>query len=123
MAKLNPIPETLKLNELAEVLNVHPRTVLRHVKGDMGAYWAKGYNPDICVDDLVLSMGANLPALIRALEGKDELLTPRQASEYLIVPHRTFSFRKYKAAVRIGKTVRYSSIDIANEHIDKHLKM
>jgi len=123
MVKVKDTPKTLKLDDLARALSVHPRTVLRHVKNNVGAYWAKGYNPDVSVDDLVVNMGANIPALLRALDGTDELLNPKQAAEYLQVPLRTFSFRKYEAAVRIGKTVRYSSIDIANEHIDKYLKM
>lgn len=123
MEEIKHIPQTMKLNDIAEIFRVHPRTILRHIKHDDKAYWVKGYNPDIYTSILIETMSVEPHVLVRIINGTDELLTPTEASKFLQIAHRTFSFRKYGAAIRAAKTVRYSSIDIANEHIDKYLKM
>ncbi len=110
----------IKLDDVAKLLKVHPRTVLRGVANKVNTYWAEDHNPEVGLGKVAKAFGTDLKALIKALKDRDEFLTPAQAANFLDVPISTFRHRKYKAEIRRGNVVRYSRSDVINEHLRKH---
>jgi len=110
------------LNELADVLKVHPRTVLRALSGKENTYWASDHNPSIEVVDVALAYDIELDVLQRVLKGRDHLLTSPEAAAHISfiqdknVPLRTFRYRKYPTAIRTTGVVRYSKLAIGEYH-------
>lgn len=111
-----------KLNKVAAVLKVHPRTVLRAITGDVNAYWAEGHNPDVDLEEVCIAFDMDTKVLRRCLRNSDTLLTPQEAaSKILKIPLRTFRHRKYPKAGSRGQIfVRYSQHEILNYHLKYH---
>jgi hypothetical protein len=96
--------------------------VLRAVFLVDNPYWTEDFNPSVDMIDVALAFNADPHVLDRVLDGKDELFKPAQALRYLeytygdyIVP-RTLRNRNYPRAVKLGRIVRYSRIDLAAYH-------
>lgn len=106
--------DRVSLSAIAAAMQVHPRTVLRAVSGDKNAYWAEGYDPEVSVAEVALAFGADERILHWTLQGKDKLLKPIEAAQRFGIQPRTFRYRGYPAAVRLGGVVRYSRYEIAN---------
>ena len=113
----------LELNEVSDVMRVHPRTVLRALENDVNAYWAEGYNPIVKIEKLLKPFDMDYIVFHRVLKQQDEFLKPKEASKYLNLAHRTFVYRKYNAAIRRGGIVRFSKYEIINENLDKHINL
>jgi len=113
----------LELNEVSFVMRVHPRTILRALEDDINAYWAEGHNPMVKIEKLLKPFDMDYAVFHKVLKQRDELLKPKEASKYLNLAHRTFVYRKYKAAIRRGGIVRFSKSEIINENLDKYIKL
>jgi len=113
----------LELDELSDIMGVHPRTILRAIEDDTNAYWAEGHNPHVKVDKVLKAFDMEYDIFHRAYKGKDRYFKPTEASKYLNLPHRTFVYRKYKAAIRKGGIVRFSRQSIINENVNDYLKL
>lgn len=96
---------TTTLNELAEVLKCHPRTILRAITRKKNPYWVEGYDPNFWETHLAF---LDISSIRQILNGKDEFLKPAEAAKYLNIHPRTFRYRKYIPTIRFGKIVRYS---------------
>jgi hypothetical protein len=113
-----------RLSDIAKALEVHPRTVLRAVLRRTNPYWTEDFDPHVDMIDVALSFDANPHVLNRVMDGKDDLFTPAQAIQYLadtygdhIVP-RTLRNRDYPKAVKLGRIVRYSRIELSEYHFN-----
>lgn len=113
----------LELDQVSNVMGVHPRTILRALENDINAYWAEGYNPMIKLEKLLKPFNMDYNTFHRVYKQQDEFLKPKEASKYLNIAHRTFVYRKYKAAIRRGGIVRFSKYEIINENLDKHMNL
>ena len=105
----------LKLEKAAEVINCHPRTILRAMTGEPNPYWAEGHNPEVSLQELAQAFGCKLSVMKRCLENRDEFLKPMKACELLRVVPRTFRYRRYVPAIRKNRIVRYSELDLKKE--------
>lgn len=106
------------LGYVAAVLRVHPRTLLRHVTGEVNPYWVPGYEDEVTVDpDRVARALLVSPRVLReALEGRGRLLTTEEMALVLDVPRRTFEYRGYPATIRRPGLVRYHEPQVQRYH-------
>jgi hypothetical protein len=98
---------TITLNEAANKIQAHPRTILRAISGEPNPYWTDDHNPDISIVELAKAYECNIGIMQRVIDGRDMFLTPSQAASMLKIPDRTFRYRKYRS-IRHGGIVRYS---------------
>ncbi len=113
-----PLPQTMRLNPLSKILILHPRTVLRILAGTVNTSWCEDDNRQISIDRIVVILKIeNVISFARILHGKDFLMTGDQAPEYVDVQPRTFRYRGYTPLFRRPKIVRYSALDLVNEHV------
>jgi len=109
---------SMKLNEFAKVLTVHPRTVLRAMTGEENPYWTPDFDPSFAMNDFYEAYSIDAKVFRRVwLSGTDILLKPVDAAIFLKLPARTFRYQKYHAAIRIGGVVRYSRKSLINEKL------
>lgn len=104
------------LNEIAGVLQIHPRTVLRHMTNDPNIYWTEDFNPSIKVSAVAESFQCDAVHITRALNDRDAIFTPKEAAKFLDLLPRTFRNHDYTPIIRQGHVVRYSRVALANEH-------
>jgi hypothetical protein len=107
------------LENLADALQVHPRTILRAVENNPAAYWVEGYHVRLNIDEVARAFNGPPRYLRWALDGTDQLITQTQAAEELGIPGRTFRYRHYKVAYKRGGIVRFSRRDLLTEHYAK----
>lgn len=113
-----------RLSEIAKALAVHPRTVLRAVLRCDNPYWTEDFDPHVDMIDVALSFAANPHVLTRVMDNKDELFTPAQALKFLEdtygdhIVERTLRNRDYPKAVKLGRIVRYSRIELSAYHFE-----
>jgi hypothetical protein len=116
----------LMLVDVAEVLGVHPRTVLRYASGDGNAYWAPGYNLEVDIIQIAKGFKSEPEHFIkvvgRTMRGKDSILPPTEMAGMIGVPLRTFRYRKYPALIHTGQIVRFSQYDTINHHLENFKK-
>ena len=112
---------TIELNEVANILKIHPRTVLRALSNEVNTYWAIGYTENIDIDDISDVFGFDPVYIRRAKKKRDEFFKPTEAADFIDVPSRTFRYRKYPALIRRGGIVRYSRKDVTTYHINTYL--
>ena len=102
------IGKTAKLNLVATALKLHPRSVLRRVKGRENPYWTPRYNCVLDLCEVSRACNVDLEILQKAIVTRGEcLLTQAEAAELLNIHPRTFRWRKYEPIVAFGKTRRY----------------
>lgn len=101
---------THDLNAVAAAMQVHPRTVLRRVTGEMNTYWGPGYNPDVSLSKVAEAYGVEEQVLQDALDYVDVILTPNEAAD--LVGRSVRALRRsphlYPPAVKTAGVVRYS---------------
>ena len=96
--------QTVKLEEAAKAFGVHPRTILRAIKGAHNTYWYEDSNSDdIEIADIARAYGTTPKALVAVFEGRDSLLLADEAAEVLSMAARTF--RKHLKDRRNAKEV------------------
>ena len=126
MAKRKTVDPNIELDEVAKILSVHARTVLRYINDDVNVYWAPGHNPTVSLDDVAEGFGEMsaifTPIIDRVRRGKDAIMKPADIAGYLEVPLRTFRHRKYPPLIHCGSIVRYSRFDTVNYHIENFTK-
>lgn len=110
---------TVTLDQVAEAVDVHPRTILRYVMNDRNTYWAEDHNPEFPLERVAKALGCRADIMKHVLRGSDEFMKPDDAAEELGLPPRTFRHRGYTPAFRAGRVVRYSRSKLINEHFAK----
>ncbi len=83
--------QNVTLERVAEVFSVHPRTILRALKGKHNTYWFEDINEDLySIEDIAKVYGMTTPHLVAVIEGRDKLLRADEAAEDLGIAARTF---------------------------------
>lgn len=83
--------QNVKLERVADVFSVHPRTIMRALEGDHNTYWTEDINEDLySIADIATVYGMTTPALVAVIEGRDELLRADEAAKELGMAARTF---------------------------------
>lgn len=111
-------PATIKLNRAAKIFGVHPRTLLRHVEGDVTAYWVPSrggvvYDPPLDIDALCDALDMDPAILRRVQRGTDELMKPPAMAKYLGLKIATFRYHSPPPVIKFKNLVRYSRKDTA----------
>jgi hypothetical protein len=99
----------MQLNKVAEILRVHPRTILRALTRERNPYWAPAYDPEVRLAEVAVAFGCK-PNTLRAIckEGIP-LFTQKEAAAYTKIPQRTFRSRGYNPALYLNdKIYRYT---------------
>ena len=105
---------SVPLNRMAEVMKVHPRTILRYLHSDRNYAWDDMENPEVGVESVAEAFECDPKTLSSALAGTDELIKPADAAKEVGVIHmRSFWKQNHKPAIRIGRVTRYSRLTIA----------
>jgi len=100
------IDDKLSLNHIAELFQVHPRTILRAVEQDVNAYWADDHNPAVSIKELADAYGCKPQIIIRLAENRDSLLNASEAAKMMKIRPRTFR-RNRPRCLRSGGIVRF----------------
>lgn len=108
---------TIKLNNFADLIDVHPRTVLRALYGKTNVYWAEGHNPDLIYADINTAFNLNTKVVDGLVQKKDRALAIRDAAKLVNTRVRVFRYRNFPKMIKVRGVVRYS----ANGVIDYHL--
>lgn len=100
------------VSRLAEVLGVHPRTILRAITGNPTEYWVPSHNPRIRLSDVTRVYQVSVIALRGLLDGADKALTPDAAAFVMDISKRTLRNTKDYLPLVIGAGfLRFSNID------------
>ena len=108
--------EHVKLNYFADLIKVHPRTVLRVYTGEENPNWDEDFDPLLDLQALLAAYGVDPDRYSLLARGRDELVTRDQLkAAHCIKTDNTFYKRKYPKTIDKGRTVRYS-LRICGEH-------
>ena len=118
--------QNVKLERVAEVFSVHPRTILRALEGDHNTYWFEDINEDLYpIMDIALAYGMETYALVAVIEGRDKLLRADEAAKELSMAARTFRKHLNRSGVaekwgraKYGNITRYLQSKIISAAID-----
>jgi hypothetical protein len=114
--------KNMKLDDIAKIMDTHPRTILRAVTGEENPYWATGHNPDQNLDEFFEVYNIDPKDFARVVNKKDVFLKPKDAASFLNISPRTFRYRNFKAAARYNGVVRYSRKSLITEKIKREVK-
>ena len=112
---MNEPLRTIPLNKAADIFSVHPRTILRAIiSTDPGAneeekknpYWADDHNPKVYLTDIAIAFGCKENILVRMIEGRDSLITPKEAASILGIGTRSLR-RQRPRCLKCRGTVRF----------------
>lgn len=106
----------IRLSSIAEALKLHPRTVLRHMEDESNPYWTEDHNPELNLLEIAEIFGCSHEFLIRILKCRDDAFKEKEAAKFLSISPRVFRRRGYTPVIRKSRIVRYSRMDLANEH-------
>lgn len=108
--------ETVTLNFFADLIKVHPRTVLRVYTGEQNPNWDEDYDPLLDLSALLSVYELDRKRYDLLVKGRDQLVKKEQLkAAHCIKTDNTFYKRKYPKAIDKGKTVRYS-LRVCGEH-------
>lgn len=111
--------ETMTLDDIAKMMQCHPRTVLRAVERVSNPYWTDDHNPSIKLTDLAEAYGCKALTFERVLKGQETIMTSKEAAEVLGIQPRTFRRKRPNRCLRSGGIVRFESTVINGMKFDK----
>lgn len=109
------------LNQYAERLKVHPRTIIRALAGKENVYWAEGFDYEIGVEDVATAFSCEVKLLQKVMQGKDEFFSQKELCQPGLadISPRLFRYRKYKPSLHLGRIKRFSRVEFLNQHLVK----
>ena len=110
---------TMILDDWAELLRVHPRTMLRHIKREKNPYWVPNFNPRYSLQDIAEALECDPKILLHAIEGRDILLKIPEVLQDLNIGIDTLYYRKYEPQIAIGGVRRYSKVLTHRDHLER----
>ena len=117
--------QTVTLEEAALAFRVHPRTILRALKGKHNTYWYEDSNSEPqSIAVIAEAYGTKDYALVAVFEGRDVLLRADEAAKELGMAARTFRKHLNKGMgtkwgkIGHGGITRYLQSKILNSAID-----
>lgn len=109
----------MKLNEVADKLRVHPRTILRALLRDSNAYWAPGYDPIVRLSEVAVCFNTSPNKLRQIMHDGVSLYTQKEAAKYVKLPVRTFRWKAYAPALYLNdKIYRYTEDQLDRIRLD-----
>lgn len=83
--------QTVTLGKAALAFRVHPRTILRALKGEHNTYWYEDSDTELVnIAEIAHTYGTTTAHLVAVMEKRDSLLRADEASEVLGMAARTF---------------------------------
>ena len=83
--------QTVTLGKAAIAFRVHPRTILRALKGVHNTYWYEDSDKEVMIiAEIAHAYGTTTAHLVAVIEGRDSLLRADEAAEVLGMAARTF---------------------------------
>lgn len=77
------------LDDIAEALEIHPRTILRAITGNPTEYWAPSHNPRIHLSEVSKTYQIPTKNLVELVKEEDSVLRPDAAADALGFTVRT----------------------------------
>jgi hypothetical protein len=119
--------QTITLEKVASLFRVHPRTILRAIKGEHNTYWYEDSNSEPQSTEKIAEVyGMRHAALLAVIQGRDTLLNAAEAAKALGMAPRTFrNHLKNKDAgsrwgrVACGGITRYLESKINSAGVDR----
>lgn len=96
----------LLLNDVAETLRLHPRTVIRAITDNKNAGWNLNYNPAVELNEVLGSYSIRKIDFVDAYEGKDVFITRHEAADELGVSVNTFTRFEIKPDMAFSRKTR-----------------
>lgn len=111
------------LDDVADVFDVHPRTILRALTGNPTEYWAPSHNPRLPIKEVSTRFQIPLISLCTLLRGDEEVYTPTEAASLLDMSVRAFrNKRKYKPLIVGAGFLRFAKADVELWHAELEAK-
>jgi hypothetical protein len=100
----------VKLSKVAEVLKIHPRTVLRTLAGDRNAMYSEIDDQDIDLFRICKAFNVKPVQMKQVIEGRDVFVTAKEGAEITKCSVRSFWNHNHSPAVdsNSGRVVRFS---------------
>lgn len=117
MSRKNPYEDQsthlVYLDHIADAFDCHPRTVLRAVTGNPTEYWTPAHNPRLRVTLICDTFQLSKGMFFNLLVGKEKVVPPAEAADYLEISVRTLRKRADYIPVIIGKGfLRFAMSDL-----------
>jgi hypothetical protein len=113
----------MNLNTVADVLRVHPRTILRALTRELNPYWAPGYDPEVRLAEVAVVFGCSPNTLREICRQRIPLYTQKEAAEYTKIPQRTFRDRGYNPALYLNdKIYRYTPTQLEKIKLNDQIR-
>lgn len=107
----------IKIGQLAEILRVHPRTILRATTGESNPSYHEGETEEMMIDEDEVCEKLQIPPKVwkRMKAGKDSFLKRKEVINLHGIATSTFKRRQYPIAAHFQRSCRYSEVDV-NRH-------
>lgn len=112
----------LYLGWLADILKVHPRTILRALTGKENPSYHEGETEEMTLDEEEVCKKLQIPTKVwrRVKSGKDSFLTRKEVMRMHEISTSTFKRRDYPAAAHFQRTYRYSEVEVNRHRVIHH---
>jgi len=109
--------QNLCLGRLAEILKVHPRTILRALTGEENPSYNEGETEEMVLDESEVCQKLQIPPKVwkRVKGNKDSFLKRKEVIDLHEISTSTFKRRQYPIAAHFQRCCRYSEVDV-NRH-------
>lgn len=112
--------QKISLGRLADILKVHPRTVLRALTGEENPRYNEDDDETIFLDEDKVCYDLNIPPKVwrRVKANKDSFLTRKEVMDFHEISTSTFKRRKYPIAAKFQRHCRYSEVDVNRHRVE-----
>lgn len=114
--------QNLYLGRLAEILKVHPRTILRALTGEENPPYNEGETEEMVLDEDEVCRKLKIPTKVwkRVKSGKDSFLKRKEVLDLHEISTSTFKRRQYPIAAHFQRCCRYSEVDVNRHRVIHH---
>lgn len=113
--------QNISLGSLADLLKVHPRTVLRALTGEENPRYDEDHDDEtMFLDEDKVCRDLNIPPKVwrRVKANKDSFLTRKEVLDAHEIAPSTFKRRKYPIAAQFQRHCRYSEVDVNRHRVE-----
>lgn len=118
----NRMAQSISLGTLADILKVHPRTVLRALTGEENPRYDEDDDENMMLDEDKVCRDLCIPPKVwkRVKSNKDSFLTRKEVLDAHEISTSTFKRRKYPIAAQFQRHCRYSEVDVNRHRVENY---